>query len=112
MSKTRVGIVAAKRFQDKNPNHKIIIVVPSDPIKTQWLEELAIYKVIADVITMHVASKRNFECSLLIIDKFCRCKTYLTAGNSLELLNYKVNGNIKLDMFKNQKIGQSAAKIL
>lgn len=67
--KTRVGITAAQRFQKGNPSHRIIIVVPSDPIKEQWIEELARFKVKADVITMFMASKHQYECSLLIIDE-------------------------------------------
>lgn len=67
--KTRTGILAASRFQSKNPQHKILIVVPSDPVKAQWLEELARYNVTADVITMYKASREVYTCSLLIIDE-------------------------------------------
>lgn len=73
MSKTRTGLLAAQRFQKGNPSHKILIVVPSDPIKEQWLEELARFKVKADVITMFIASKQSFECSLLIVDELHKC---------------------------------------
>lgn len=69
VGKTRGGILAMTRFQSKNPEHRIIVVVPSDPIKLQWIEELARYKVKADVITMHMASKNTYMCSLLVIDE-------------------------------------------
>lgn len=67
--KTYVGVLAAQRFQKGNPNHRILIVVPSDPIKVQWLELLAQNHVKADVITMYIAAKQKFDCGLLIIDK-------------------------------------------
>lgn len=73
VGKTRGGVLAMKRFQAGNPTQKIIVVVPSDPIKDQWIEELAMYKVKADVITMFVASKYTFECCLLVIDEIHKC---------------------------------------
>lgn len=77
-SKTRVGILAAQRFQKGNPDHKILIVVPSDPIKQQWLEELAKAKVKADVITMYMASKHKYECTMLAVDE-----VHKSAANTL-----------------------------
>lgn len=71
--KTRVGITAAQRFQKGNPAHRIIIVVPSDPIKEQWIEELSRFKVKADVITMFMAAKTKYECTLLIVDEIHKC---------------------------------------
>lgn len=71
--KTRVGIIAAQRFQKGNPTHRIIIVVPSDPIKEQWIEELSRFKVKADVITMFMAAKTKYECTLLIVDEIHKC---------------------------------------
>ena len=38
--KTRIGIMAISRFLAKNPNKKVIIAVPSDPVKLQWMKEL------------------------------------------------------------------------
>lgn len=71
--KTKVGVLAAQRFQKGNPSHKILIVVPSDPIKLQWEEELALYKIKADVITMFMASKHEYQCTMLVLDEFnCR----------------------------------------
>lgn len=64
-----MGILAAARFQKGNPTHSILVVVPSDNIKVQWIEELAKAKVKADVVTMYLASRYKYECSLLIIDE-------------------------------------------
>jgi len=72
VGKTRGGILAIKRFQTKNPTHKVLVVVPSDPIKEQWVEELAKFKVEATVITMFMAAKYTYECSLLVIDEYHR----------------------------------------
>lgn len=73
VGKTRGGVTAMQRFQKGNPTHKIIVVVPSDPIKEQWIEELARFKVKADVVTMFIASKNKMECSLLVIDEIHKC---------------------------------------
>ena len=69
VGKTRGGILAIKRFQTKNPTHSVLVVVPSDPIKDQWVEELTKFKVKATVITMYMASRYEYECTLLVIDE-------------------------------------------
>lgn len=70
--KTRGGILAIKRFQSKNPTHKVLVVVPSEPVERQWVEELAHFKLKATVITMNMAAKNKYVCSFLIIDEIHR----------------------------------------
>ena len=67
--KTRLGLMAVSRFQKKNPDKVVIIVVPSDPIKVQWLKELESLGLKADVRTYHDTSKHEYEASLVILDK-------------------------------------------
>lgn len=67
--KTRLGLMAVSRFQKKNPDKLIIIAVPSDPIKVQWLKELESLGLKADVRTYYDTSKHEYEASLVILDK-------------------------------------------
>lgn len=67
--KTRVGLIAIRRFLAKNPNRKIIIAVPSDAIRIQWLKELSDNQLNADVRTYYETSKSKYECDLLILDE-------------------------------------------
>lgn len=67
--KTRMGIMAIKRFLSKNPNKLVIVVVPSDPIRLQWMQELKNNNLVAEVKTMYDCSKNKYKCALLVIDE-------------------------------------------
>lgn len=67
--KTRIGIMAISRFLNKNPNKTVIVVVPSDPIRLQWMRELQDNGLEADVKTMYDCSKNKYSCALLIVDE-------------------------------------------
>lgn len=67
--KTNVGLIAIRRFQKRNPKHKIIVAVPSDAIRIQWMKELDSRGLIAEVHTYHETSKQKFKCGLLILDE-------------------------------------------
>lgn len=67
--KTRIGIMAIRRFLNKNPNKIVIIVVPSDPIRLQWMQELQDNGLSADVKTMYDCSRNKYKCDLLVIDE-------------------------------------------
>ena len=69
--KTRVGMLAITRFLKKNQTRKVIIVVPSDPIKQQWINETVDWKCFdnCQVKTMYDVSKNKYDCDLLVIDE-------------------------------------------
>lgn len=67
--KTRVGLLAIEKFQKKNPDKLIIVAVPSDPVKVQWLKELEDRKLRADVRTYYDTSRHKYDASLVILDK-------------------------------------------
>lgn len=73
--KTRVGILAITRFLNKNKNRNVIIVVPSDAIKQQWIEELASWDLLENcsVKTMYDTSRNSYNCDLLVIDEIHKC---------------------------------------
>lgn len=67
--KTRCGLRAISRFLKKNPTASVIVVVPSDPVKVQWIAELAKWGLTADVITIGIASKTEMSCDMLVLDE-------------------------------------------
>lgn len=70
--KTRIGLMAIKRFRNKYPNESIIVAVPSDAIKIQWIKQLDEWKLSAEVKTYFDTSKHKYECTLLILDEVHR----------------------------------------
>lgn len=86
VGKTRGGIIAIKRFLNKNPTKKVLVVVPSDPIKDQWVKDLGLRGIVASVITMHMAARHQYECDMLVIDEI-----HKTPSNTL----VKLFDNIK-----------------
>lgn len=86
--KTRLGMLAINRFLAKNKTKKVIIVVPSDPIKQQWISETVQWKVFdnCSVKTMHDVSNHEYSCDLLVIDELHK---------SLSSKLYKMYENIK-----------------
>ena len=86
VGKTRGGIIAIRRFLNKNPGRMVLVVVPSDPIKDQWVRELAVRELKASVITMYMAARQEYKCDMLVIDEI-----HKTPSNTL----VKLFDNIK-----------------
>lgn len=88
--KTRIGLLAIKRFLSKN-DKKVIIVVPSEPIKEQWTKELIEWNIFnnCSVKTMFDVSKNTYECSLLVVDEVQRtlAPTIISMYNNIK---YKI----------------------
>ena len=70
--KTRIGIMAISRFLAKNPTRKVIIAVPSDPVKLQWMKELQDNNLEAEVKTFFDVSKNKYSCDLFVLDEIHR----------------------------------------
>lgn len=71
VGKTRGGLMAISRFLKKNPTKSVIVVVPSEPIQKQWINELADWNLISQcsVKTMTDTSTHEYTCTLLVIDE-------------------------------------------
>jgi len=87
--KTNIGLMAIKRFLAKNPNRKVLIVVPSDPIKIQWQEKLNDWSLQAEVLTMYMTSHLKYKCDLLVIDELHKVAAP-TLYSTFENVNYKI----------------------
>lgn len=75
IGKTKIGLMAADRFLSKNPTKRVLIIVPSDPIKTQWVQETISWNIFdsCEVHTMYDVSKNEYSCDLLIVDEIHKC---------------------------------------
>lgn len=71
--KTRCALLAIKRFLNKNPSKKVLIVVPNEPLLKQWNAEVLDwgFSYNCEVVTMNESSKDSKEIitDLLIIDE-------------------------------------------
>lgn len=70
--KTYTGEIIVNRFMTKNPDGKIIVLVPAKHLQVSWRERLSMYKNIEVYVlnTYTVSDKEaTYECDLLIIDE-------------------------------------------
>ena len=76
VGKTRIALLAIKRFINKNPTKKVLIVVPNDTLVKQWNSEILDwgFSYNCEVTTMFKTSKEElYTTDLLIIDEVHRC---------------------------------------
>ena len=82
--KTRVALTAIEMLIKSNPDVVILISVPTEVLKEQWLEEIIKKNLLLNCCVEVINSivKSEWDVDLLIIDENCRYKICLTAGNS------------------------------
>jgi len=70
VGKTLIGIITIKKMQKKNYTRTAIVVVPTTPLKKQWLTELEKYNINnVQVIVINTALTTKLSCDLLILDE-------------------------------------------
>ena len=71
VGKTRAGILGIKVFLSKNKGKKVVVVVPSEYLKLQWIQELNKSKLFNEVNVeiINSAIKLNSPVDLLILDE-------------------------------------------
>lgn len=71
VGKTRTAIMAIFLLLKQNPDAYIIISVPTQYLKDQWIAELEKYSLVnnCDVIIVNTIIKHQYTCDLLIIDE-------------------------------------------
>ena len=69
--KTFTAITLIKLLLSKDPNAKILIVVPTEIIKNQWLKGLLEHKIFTkcNVQIINTVVRNEWECDLLILDE-------------------------------------------
>lgn len=91
VGKTVIAIKCIKKLLNKYPNISILILVPTELLKNQWIEELKKWEVCANIAVkvMMGASKKEYKCDLLIIDEAHRINSMLIA-NTFKVVKYKL----------------------
>lgn len=71
VGKTRAALTAIKGFLTKNSNRKIVVIVPTEHLKIQWIQELSYYFLI-NYVTVEIinsAIKLDDQIDFLILDE-------------------------------------------
>jgi superfamily II DNA or RNA helicase len=61
--------MAISRFLDKNPGRKVLVIVPTDYLKTQWEEKLQEWELEVEVGIVNSVIKQPREIDFLILDE-------------------------------------------
>jgi superfamily II DNA or RNA helicase len=74
VGKTRAGIMAIKSFLSRNKNNKIAVIVPTEHLKIQWMQELAKFNIFhsVQVEIINSAIKIRDKIDFLILDEVHR----------------------------------------
>lgn len=72
--KTRAGLLAIKSFINKNTNKKVVVIVPTEYLRDQWLSELIKFNLYnyVSVEIINSAIKFNTSIDFLILDEVHR----------------------------------------
>lgn len=91
VGKTRIAIKCIQKVRSKYPTTSILILVPTELLKNQWIEELDKWELNINikVQVMMGASKREYQCDMLIIDEAHRINSELIA-NVFKVVKYKL----------------------
>lgn len=73
--KTRCALMAIKALLKKYPLFRILVVVPTDALQKQWLENINEwgFQLSVEVVIINTCIKNKWQCDLLIIDECHRC---------------------------------------
>lgn len=89
--KTRTAIMGIKRFLKKNPTSRILIVVPSEPLQQQWIQQLADNGLFmqCEVKIINTVVMHEWTCDLLVLDE---CHKYASNmfGQVFQKVHYKI----------------------
>ena len=72
VGKTNTAIIAIKAILSKNKNIRIVVIVPTEYLKIQWIQSLAkqglFHEVSVEII--NTASKKQEKVNFLILDEY------------------------------------------
>lgn len=90
MGKTFLAIQLSKRFIEKYPDVKILIIVPTQVLKEQWESELIKHNIQRNhkVEIVNTVIKYDWDCDLMIVDEAHRCSS-LEFRKIFTCVNYK-----------------------
>lgn len=70
VGKTRAALISIKSYLNKNTNTKVLVVVPTEHLKIQWMQELAKFGLFHDVSVSIINSAIKFKekVDFLVLD--------------------------------------------
>lgn len=91
VGKTRIAIKCIQRIRNKYPNMSVLILVPTELLKNQWIEEIDKWglSINTEVRVMMGASKKEYQCDILVIDEAHRINSEIIA-NVFEVVKYRL----------------------
>ena len=91
VGKTRIAIKCIQAVRSKYPDISVLVLVPTEALKSQWTEELDSWGLgfNTEVKVMMGASKKEYSCDLLIIDEAHRINSE-TIANVFKVVKYKL----------------------
>lgn len=91
VGKTRTALMAIKKFLDANPGKQVLVIVPTDYLKEQWIKALIDYGIFmgVEVQIINSAIKHNWDCGLLVIDEI-HMMAADTFGEIFKCVRYKM----------------------
>lgn len=91
VGKTRIAIKCIQKVRTKYPTLSVLVLVPTELLKNQWIEELDSWGLgfNTTVKVMMGASKKEYQCDLLIIDEAHRINSEIIA-NVFKVVKYKL----------------------
>ena len=77
VGKTRIGLMTIKALLKKYPQFRILVVVPTTTLKTQWQTQIDEwgFSFNAEVYVINTVIKHNWTCDFLIIDECHRANS-------------------------------------
>ena len=69
--KTRISLIIIKKLLNKYPNIRILVIVPTELLKRQWLQHIEQHalQLNVEVMIINTAAKNGAQCDFLIIDE-------------------------------------------
>lgn len=91
VGKTFTAIKCAKSVLAKYPQFRILVVVPTDLLKEQWIMELTKHGIFmnAEVVVINTVIKHEWTCDILIIDEIHRMAAD-TFSEVFKKVNYRL----------------------
>ena len=91
VGKTWIAMKCIKKVRSKYPNLSVLVLVPTELLKNQWTEELDKFGLgfNTEIQVMMGASKRDYQCDMLIIDEAHRINSEIIA-NVFKVVKYKL----------------------
>lgn len=91
VGKTHIAIKCIQRIRSKYPETSVLILVPTELLKNQWIKELDKWglSINTEVRVMMGASKKEYQCDMLIIDEAHRINSEIIA-NVFKVVKYKL----------------------